>query len=482
MIDMQTDMTEALAGVPAPLPYPLEALPPTMRAAVAEVLAYVQCPPALAASSALAVLSTAAQGRVDVVRDHGLDGPTSLYLLAIADSGERKSTVDRLFSRALRDWQRGALDAAQPALARYRAALTAWDAHAKGLAAAIQAAAKAGKNASGAEAALQAHENCRPVPVRAPVILHTDVTPEALAWSLHTGWPSATLMTAEGGLVLGGHGMQRDSVMRHLALLNALWDGADHPIARRTSESYLLAGRRLTLWIQVQAPALAQYLADRGALARGMGWLARCLIARPQTTQGARAYQSPPPTWPKLGAYQARIRALLDEPLPMDGERLRPRQMWLCDAARAAWIEYHDEVERDLGPGGELATVRDAAAKAADNAARLAALLATYEGRTEVAAEDIEHAASIVTWHLSESRRVLGTAAAAQPQADAALLTAWVGTHGPASRREVQRGGPPALRDGARLDAATLAATATGALTIGADGVLTPARGGDGAR
>ncbi|MGH7291732.1 MAG: YfjI family protein, partial [Myxococcota bacterium] len=377
--DMEADMSEALAGIPEPLEYPLDALPETMRAAVAEVLDYVQCPPALAASSALAVLSTAAQGRVDVVRDHGLDGPTSLYLLAVAESGERKSTVDRLFGAALRDWQRAALDAAQPALARYRAALSAWEAHAKGLAAAIQAAAKGGRDASAHHAELEAHESRRPVAVRAPIIIQTDATPEALAWALHVGWPSAALMTAEGGLVLGGHGMQRDSIMRHLALLNALWDGADHRVARRTSESYLLAGRRLTLWLQVQPPALAQYLADHGALARGTGWLARCLIARPPTTQGTRTYRAPPPRWPRLSAYHARIRALLDEPLQMDGERLRPREIWLRDTARRAWIAYHDEVERDLAPGGELASIRDAAAKAADNAARLAALLATYE-------------------------------------------------------------------------------------------------------
>jgi hypothetical protein len=50
--------------------------------------------------------------------------------------------------------------------------------------------------------------------------------------------------------------------------------------------------------------------------------------------------------------------------------------MWLRGPAREAWIAYHDEVERDLAPGGELAGVRDSAAKAADNAARLAALWA----------------------------------------------------------------------------------------------------------
>jgi hypothetical protein len=42
---------------------------------------------------------------VVVARDHQLVGPISLYLLAVADSGERKTTGDAIFCPALRDWE-----------------------------------------------------------------------------------------------------------------------------------------------------------------------------------------------------------------------------------------------------------------------------------------------------------------------------------------------------------------------------------------
>jgi putative DNA primase/helicase len=69
-------------------PYPDEALPLIMREAVRQAQGFVQAPMALVACSALSSLSLAAQGLANVRRDHQLVGPISLYLLAVADSGE----------------------------------------------------------------------------------------------------------------------------------------------------------------------------------------------------------------------------------------------------------------------------------------------------------------------------------------------------------------------------------------------------------
>jgi putative DNA primase/helicase len=81
---------EPLKKIAAPLPYPITSLPPGIEAAVTEVLAFVQCPDSLAASSALSALSLAGQGLADVRRDDRLSGPLSLYFLSVAESGERK--------------------------------------------------------------------------------------------------------------------------------------------------------------------------------------------------------------------------------------------------------------------------------------------------------------------------------------------------------------------------------------------------------
>jgi putative DNA primase/helicase len=116
-----------------PLPYPVDALPPLLRDAVREAQAFVQAPMALVVSSALAALSLAAQGLVNVRRDHQLAGPVSLYLLAVADSGERKTTCDSIFSPALRDWESGRVMAIAPDLAARDAALAASEAKKAGI-------------------------------------------------------------------------------------------------------------------------------------------------------------------------------------------------------------------------------------------------------------------------------------------------------------------------------------------------------------
>ena len=100
-----------------PIPYPLAALPDGIGEAVREVLSFTQCPPALAACSALAALSLAGQGLADVRRDDGLTGPISLFFLPLAASGERKTAIDDLFMAGIRKWELMQAEAAKPELA-----------------------------------------------------------------------------------------------------------------------------------------------------------------------------------------------------------------------------------------------------------------------------------------------------------------------------------------------------------------------------
>ncbi len=111
-----------------PMPYPVDALPGVIGEAVAEVTEFAQCPAALTACSALSAISTVGAGLVDLQRANQLVGPASLYLMAIADSGECKSTVDGYFTKAIREYEAVQEELAQQALRDYRSALKAWEA------------------------------------------------------------------------------------------------------------------------------------------------------------------------------------------------------------------------------------------------------------------------------------------------------------------------------------------------------------------
>ena len=462
---------QALSVKVEPEPYPIDALPQIILAAVEEVAAFVKAPIPMVASSALAALSLAIQPHADVRRLEKLHGPVGLFLLTIADSGERKSTCDGFFTKAIDDYEKAQAEAAKPILKDYKAAIAAWEAQRDGIISAIKQTGKTAKPVSGKDiktlrADLTEHQHDEPPPPRIPRLLYADATPEALAYGLAKQWPSGGVVSAEAGTVFGSHGMGKDSVMRNLALLNQLWDGRSLTIDRRTSESFTVRGARLTVALQVQEPTLREFISRSGALARGSGFLARFLVAWPESTQGTRQIDldapDGPATWPHLDAFHRRMAAILEWPVPIDDDGvLTPPMLTLTLRAKLAWAEHHNAIESALLSGGELTDVRDVASKSADNVARLAALFHVFSSNTSgsnIQNVEIESATRIAAWHLNESRRFFGELALPVELADASRLDTWLTNH---CRREkthfvgknyTRQHGP--IRDGKRVDAA----------------------------
>ncbi|MCZ4315638.1 DUF3987 domain-containing protein [Comamonadaceae bacterium G21597-S1] len=412
-----------------PLPYPVDALPPQLRDAVLEAQAFVQAPVALVACSALAVLSVAAQGLVNVRRDRHLVGPVSLYLLAVADSGDRKTTCDGIFGPALRHWESGQLVAMASELASHDAALSAFEAKKAGILEAIKHKRRRSQDTAKEEDELDALAREAPRPIVVPRLLYADATPEALAHALATGWPSAGVLSAEAGAVLGSHGMAQDTILRYLALLNVMWEGGEFLVDRRSKPSFQLRHRRLTFGLMAQPDAMRGFMDRAGTLPRGTGFIARFLIAWPASTQGTRAYRPAPAAMPAVERHGRRITELLDAPLSTDAHGgLTPMVLDFSPAAHAAWVRLHDRIEKELGVGGVYCAVRDVAAKAAENVARMAALFHVLE-HGPVGMIGVEHvlgAEQVVCWHLHEARRLLAELDTPPALAAAVRLDTWL--------------------------------------------------------
>lgn len=445
-----------------PEEYPLDALPAMVRRAVLEVAGFVKAPVPLIATSALAALSLAIQAHVDVERAEKLNGPTGLFLLAVADSGERKSTCDGFFTRSIKDFEAKQQEDMKPHIQDFKSAFTAWEAQRSGLKEKIKALSKDGKPCKAQVQELHELDKDEPTPPKVPRLIYGDATPEALAYALAKQWPSGGVVSSEAGSVFGSHGMGKESAMRNLAMLNQLWDGASLPIERRSTESFTVRGARLTMALQVQESTLRAFFDSTKGLARGTGFLARFLVSWPRSTQGTRHFTEAPDHWPSLAAFNDRLAAVLNRPVPMDEDGgLTPAMLTLSPEAKAAWVAFHDAIEAELSTGGELHDVRDVASKTADNAARLAALLHTFTGSIgPIDLEAMESAARIAAWHLHEARRFLGELAMPAELANPMRLEAWMldychreGTHS-VPTREIQRCGPNGLRDKAVIEAA----------------------------
>jgi putative DNA primase/helicase len=276
-----------------PQEYPLDALPDAVRCAVQEVADFVKAPIPLIATSALAALSLAIQAHTDVERAERLSGPCGLFLLAIADSGERKSTCDGFFTTAIRDYQAQQQEAAKPVIQAYKSEHDAWEAQRSGLKEKIKQLAKDGKPSTAQVRQLHDLDADEPTAPRVPRLIYGDATPEALTYALAKQWPSGGVISSEAGSVFGGHGMGGDSVMRNLAALNQLWDGATLPVERRSSESFTVRGARLTMALQVQEATIRAFFDSTKGLARGTGFLARFLVVAAIHAGHAQFHRSP---------------------------------------------------------------------------------------------------------------------------------------------------------------------------------------------
>ena len=455
---------EPLASEVETYTYPTTALPETILRAIKEVQQFVQAPIPLVAASALSALSVAIQAYVDVQRGDKLVGPTGLFMLTIADSGERKTSCDNYFLEAIKEYETKQLEDAKPLIQEYLAESHSWEATKKGVTSKIQQLAKQGKSTQAENRRLVEIQADEPIEPKIPTLLYVDATPEALMYKLWKSWPVGGVISSEAGNVFGSHGMGSDSVMRNLSMYNELWSGSTIKIDRRGSDSYTLQDARLSMGLMVQEAPLRSFFDKSGGLARGSGFIARFLISWPKSTAGTRLYVEAPRDWPALNQFNKRIGSILNNQAPLSEVGiLEPKLMGFTPEAKCLWVKFHNDVEIELLPDGQMAELKDIASKAADNVARLACLFHVFENSVEtpIGKESVIQAGQLVTWHLHEARRFIGRMFLPREQSNAVDLDRWLVNYCNQNKTESvprtiiqQYATPIKLRTGSILDAA----------------------------
>lgn len=424
-------------------PYPLEALGTLLGGATAAIIEAVQVPDALAAQSVLAAAAMAAQPHANVLRA-GQEIPLSLFALTVAESGDRKSAADRLALSAHHDRQRQLLDNYKAEKNDYR---DKRDAYQRCRELVLD---KAKGPSEGMAAELTKLEE--PAPPLVPFILAEEPTLEGLQKSLLHGHPSQGLFSDEGGQFFGGHASRPENLLKTAAGLSKLWDGA--PIARTRAaegESASRSGCRLSLHMMIQPIVAQEVLAS--PIMQGQGFLARFLVAWPESLAGTRFYRNADPFKDaRLVRYWQCMAHLLSLALPLDeAGQLSPPALSLEQDAMAAWISTHDEIEVELGKGGDLQEIKPTAAKGAENVLRIAGVLAVIEQTGAITQPIDERAAALVHWYLAEALRLCSPAKAEPHLTQAQRLFDWLLAKGWYSfeSRALQREGPRFARKSA---------------------------------
>lgn len=111
--------------------------------------------------------------------------------------------------------------------------------------------------------------------------------------------------------------------LQNLSLcLTAFWDGNPFLSYRKTSKNVNVTNRRLTVSLMLQPLILQQMLSKSEGVNRQSGFMARSLMAFPESSMGERFYQEPPESQTALSNFHQRLINCLNQSLIF-------RQTWL---------------------------------------------------------------------------------------------------------------------------------------------------------
>jgi hypothetical protein len=431
--------------------YPVTALGGLLAEAAEAIHMRTLAPRAICAQSVLGVAALCAQPFADLALPTGERKPCSLYLLTIAESGERKTACDTWALRGVREREEQLRE-------RYDTDRPAWqndhDAWTKTRAEILS-------KQKGHDAKRRTLDELGPEPAAplVPMLLMSEPTFEGLVKLYAAGWPSLGLFTGEAGGFLGGHGMTDDAKARTAAGLSDLWDGTPVKRVRGGDGAITLPGRRLSTHLMAQ-PAIAALLTQDQLIAGagGQGLVNRFLTAVPDTAAGTRLFREPPPEADAvLQRFSDWVRELLSRRWAGERQVLAPRTLPLSTAARADWISFQHEIERAIGRGGDFEAVRGLGNKLAEHAARLAAVLTLFADpdAAEISGEAIGSGIVLAQHYAAEAVRL---ADAAQISADALIadkVRLWLmhnWSEPLASLPDIYQHGPNVVREKAKAE------------------------------
>ncbi len=453
--------------------FPTDALGKPLAAAVRAIVDIVQCPSAIAAGSILGALSLACQAHADVVLPIGSGRPVplSLFLVTVAESGERKSSADELAMKPVAAFERELASEHSAKFPEFSASMDAWKA----------SKAKALKNAKGdwkaGERAILAI-GAEPQPPMTPILTVGEPTMQGIARHFETGRSSVGLMDDEGGKMLGGWAMNADNRTGTITALNGLWGGGPIKKMRAGDGAGVMHGRRLALHLMLQPVLAPKLFADREI--DGVGLLARFLVSAPAPIAGTRM-QRPcnSDSMDALEDYGEQLTAILRMPTLAsadDPRQLTPRPLRLAADATDRWREYADECERRLKAGEAWEPIKAWGSKAAEHASRLAGNLAMFHDpqTREMDLASLERGIALAEYYASEMLRLHGDAGISAGLREADELRRWLIQRSESrfALQLVYQLGPNRFRSGAKARAACLTLEAHGHLIPLAEGEM----------
>ncbi|MGP4864690.1 DUF3987 domain-containing protein [Psychrobacter sp. T6-5] len=398
-----------------PTPYPINAFKGLLRRVIEAVAYYAQVPLAMAGQCVLGALAHMGQRFIDAPMGHS-HMPASLILITEGESGSGKTQAMGLTHFKIDEHERGQYE-------QYLTKLDTWEADKAGL--------------KGAE--LKEYLNDTPKPTNSKTVFD-DATIEPILDKFVDGEISnASWATDEGTQFFNGHTMKGDTAGSALGAITKL-HSSGRASRQRSQKSAHATPRtdayhvRMTLLLQGQRVVLEPALTD--PLMNGQGFLARALIACPDDLRGQRVWNDPqrrsdnPYDNPVLIEYWQRCHSLLDtlpanEPTDTQGQPQRVKMSWQDVQTEQVFYEHAQMIENRQACGGDLQYLKAYASRMAENASRIASLIAFFEGCDTITTDNIKRAFMLVEYSTSERLRYLDATPTGE-QNDSEKLSNWL--------------------------------------------------------
>jgi len=388
-------------------PYPTHMLPTILETYIRHLCLFVQVPQELAGPLVVAAASAGVQGVVDVQSPFGGAIPTSLFCLVTPRSGDRVTHLMRKINAPFLAFEEGNLGES---------------------------------DAIKGEEGILAHQ-----------MLVGQATEQGVIDLQVDGANSLYAALDEG-----------DTFFKSLNIPAwcKRWDGDVVRHNTRTAGAILLRGKRAAMCVSVQEQVFKKIMQRHGDQLLASGFLPRTLFAMPSSLQGFRdSYVTSFGLPPQEQAFSRRLRALLSKYAEKQRTGAIEREiMQLTPEARDHFWRFERDVERQLGPGGYASDIPAFAAKAIENAVRLAAVFEYFDsGDLQVTFKSVDAAIAVVLWHLHEAKRAFGVVPPEMLAGHHAnILYDWLMRMAPYGIRqsELLRSGPEVVRKKCHLEPA----------------------------
>lgn len=422
--------------------------------AIMEISQNVQAPIGLATNAVLAAMSATLDGTINVrppylQNDTNRANPVSLYLVAIANSGDRKSEVERHAMQGIRNFEQAQQATYKLATEEYEAKQEAWDLEKKRL---LKASLKDSTIDVGSRLIeLNQRKPHRPKEYKKVFV---DVTIEGLLTSMRDN-DSVALISSEASSILSGRAMADTSKF------NDLWSGTPIRVERKTTDSLELSNKRLTISAMLQPERMEHFLTTRGTEARGAGFLARALIIKPTSIVGSR-FEPYSITWVNRDLFNQKVEQLLAfNKQHFSQPNAKPLVMEFSKEATQRFKEISSLIETQ-SQYGYYQHATDHASKLADNISRVAALIQFFEDGTTIITYNTLELAIRLCYNLYSPQFI----SIFSPQSDTSSSGLWAWLWGKfiaqqmnlqpmvIRKTEIMKNGPATTRKKSRLDPA----------------------------